>query len=94
MDKYVYFLARSFVCVYGTCVYYDTFCWLKQVIDSSDVVIQVLDARDPLGTRCYQIERYMKKEKPHKHLIFVLNKVDLIPVWVTVSQSPTSVWYK
>lgn len=64
------------------------------MIDSSDVVIQVLDARDPLGTRCYQIERYMKKEKPHKHLIFVLNKVDLIPVWVTVSQSPTSVWNK
>lgn len=56
---------------------------LYKVIDSSDVVIQVLDARDPLGTRCYQIERYMKKEKPHKHLIFVLNKVDLIPVWVT-----------
>ncbi|OWF48898.1 nucleolar GTP-binding protein 2-like [Mizuhopecten yessoensis] len=56
---------------------------LYKVIDSSDVVIQVLDARDPLGTRCYQIERYMKKEKPHKHLIFALNKVDLIPVWVT-----------
>ncbi|XP_033738301.1 nucleolar GTP-binding protein 2-like [Pecten maximus] len=56
---------------------------LYKVIDSSDVVVQVLDARDPLGTRCYQIERYMKKEKPHKHLIFVLNKVDLIPVWVT-----------
>lgn len=56
---------------------------LYKVIDSSDVVVQVLDARDPLGTRCYQIERYMKKEKPHKHLIFVLNKVDLIPTWVT-----------
>ncbi|XP_062592743.1 nucleolar GTP-binding protein 2-like [Saccostrea cucullata] len=56
---------------------------LYKVIDSSDVVVQVLDARNPLGTRCYQIERYMKKEKPHKHLIFVLNKVDLIPVWVT-----------
>ncbi|XP_061181747.1 nucleolar GTP-binding protein 2-like [Saccostrea echinata] len=56
---------------------------LYKVIDSSDVVVQVLDARNPLGTRCYQIEKYMKKEKPHKHLIFVLNKVDLIPVWVT-----------
>jgi tRNA U34 5-carboxymethylaminomethyl modifying GTPase MnmE/TrmE len=55
------------------------------VIDSSDVVVQVLDARDPMGTRCYQVEKYMKKEKPHKHLMFVLNKVDLIPVWVTVS---------
>ncbi|PVD23351.1 hypothetical protein C0Q70_16619 [Pomacea canaliculata] len=54
-----------------------------EVIDSSDVLIQVLDARDPLGTRCYQVEKYLKREKPHKHLIFVLNKVDLIPVWVT-----------
>lgn len=56
---------------------------LYKVIDSSDVVVQVLDARDPMGTRCYQVEKYMKKEKPHKHLMFVLNKVDLIPVWVT-----------
>ncbi|XP_064604562.1 uncharacterized protein LOC135469868 [Liolophura sinensis] len=56
---------------------------LYKVIDSSDVVVQVLDARDPLGTRCYQVEEYLRKEKPHKHLIFVLNKVDLIPVWVT-----------
>ena len=59
--------------------------FFQQVIDSSDVVVQVLDARDPMGTRCYQVEKYMKKEKPHKHLMFVLNKVDLIPVWVTVS---------
>lgn len=58
---------------------------ILQVIDSSDVLVQILDARDPLGTRCYQVERYLKKEKPHKHLIFVLNKVDLVPVWVTVS---------
>lgn len=56
---------------------------LYKVIDSSDVLVQILDARDPLGTRCYQVERYLKKEKPHKHLIFVLNKVDLVPVWVT-----------
>ena len=25
----------------------------------------------------------MKKEKPHKHLVFVLNKCDLVPTWVT-----------
>ena len=37
-----------------------------KVIDSSDVVIQVLDARDPQGTRCRHIERYLEKEKPHK----------------------------
>merc|ERR1719219_2844885 len=56
---------------------------LYKVIDSSDVVINVLDARDPLGTRCPQIEAFMKKEKQHKHLLFVLNKVDLVPTWVT-----------
>jgi len=56
---------------------------LYKVIDSSDVIIQVLDARDPMGTRSQQIEAYMKKEKAHKHLIFVLNKVDLVPTWIT-----------
>ncbi|XP_029307210.1 LOW QUALITY PROTEIN: nucleolar GTP-binding protein 2 [Cottoperca gobio] len=56
---------------------------LYKVIDSSDVVIQVLDARDPMGTRSKSIENYMKKEKSWKHLIFVLNKCDLIPSWVT-----------
>uniref|UniRef100_A0A9J8B9E2 Nucleolar GTP-binding protein 2 n=2 Tax=Cyprinus carpio TaxID=7962 RepID=A0A9J8B9E2_CYPCA len=57
---------------------------LYKVIDSSDVIIQVLDARDPLGTRSQSIESYLKKEKPWKHLIFVLNKCDLIPTWVTL----------
>lgn len=58
---------------------------LYKVIDSSDVVIQVLDARNPDGTRCKQVEQYIKKEKQHKHLIFVLNKCDLVPTWITVS---------
>ncbi|XP_068924064.1 nucleolar GTP-binding protein 2 [Petaurus breviceps papuanus] len=56
---------------------------LYKVIDSSDVVVQVLDARDPLGTRSSHIENYLKKEKPWKHLIFVLNKCDLVPTWAT-----------
>ncbi|XP_021924472.1 nucleolar GTP-binding protein 2 [Zootermopsis nevadensis] len=56
---------------------------LYKVIDSSDVVLQVLDARDPLGTRSSHIEKFLRTEKPHKHLIFILNKVDLVPTWVT-----------
>ncbi|KAF2867870.1 NUC091 domain-containing protein [Massariosphaeria phaeospora] len=52
---------------------------LYKVIDSSDVILHVLDARDPLGTRCRSVEQYMKNEAPHKHLVFVLNKVDLVP---------------
>ena len=56
---------------------------LYKVVDSSDVILQVLDARDPTGTRSAYIEKYLRTEKPHKHLIFILNKVDLVPVWIT-----------
>ena len=58
---------------------------LYKVMDSSDVVIHVLDARDPVGTRCRSVEKYLKEEAPHKHLIFVLNKCDLVPTSVAVS---------
>uniref|UniRef100_A0A7S1KSE3 Nucleolar GTP-binding protein 2 n=1 Tax=Percolomonas cosmopolitus TaxID=63605 RepID=A0A7S1KSE3_9EUKA len=57
---------------------------LYKVVDSSDVIIQVLDARDPMGSRCRMVEKYLKMEKPYKHLIFVINKCDLVPTWVTV----------
>ena len=60
---------------------------LYKVIDSSDVVIHVLDARDPVGTRCRSVEKYLKEEAPHKHLIFVLNKCDLVPTSVAVSHN-------
>ncbi|KAF5468537.1 hypothetical protein F2P56_012681 [Juglans regia] len=56
---------------------------LYKVIDSSDVVVQVLDARDPQGTRCYHLERHLKEHCKHKHLILLLNKCDLIPAWAT-----------
>ena len=52
---------------------------LFKVIDSSDVLVHVLDARDPLGTRCRAVEAYVAKEAPHKHVVFLLNKADLIP---------------
>ncbi|KAJ3101036.1 GTPase required for pre-60S ribosomal subunit nuclear export and maturation [Phlyctochytrium bullatum] len=59
---------------------------LYKVIDSSDVIVHVIDARNPIGTRCHAVEQYIRKEAPHKHLVFVLNKCDLIPTWVTVWQ--------
>lgn len=58
---------------------------LYKVIDSADVILHVLDARDPEGTRCRSIEKFIKEEAPHKHLIFVLNKCDLVPTRVAVS---------
>lgn len=56
---------------------------LYKVLDSSDVVIQVLDARDPMGTRSKQVEDYLKKNMRHKYLVFILNKCDLVPTWCT-----------
>eukprot|EP01053_Blabericola_migrator_P002950 Blabericola_migrator_1__2949@NODE_184_length_11839_cov_88_277438_g159_i0_p2_GENE_NODE_184_length_11839_cov_88_277438_g159_i0NODE_184_length_11839_cov_88_277438_g159_i0_p2_ORF_typecomplete_len511_score120_51NGP1NT/PF08153_12/8e33MMR_HSR1/PF01926_23/3_2e02MMR_HSR1/PF01926_23/2_9e14RsgA_GTPase/PF03193_16/1e11FeoB_N/PF02421_18/0_28FeoB_N/PF02421_18/1_8e06MnmE_helical/PF12631_7/2_8e03MnmE_helical/PF12631_7/0_00064IIGP/PF05049_13/0_0023GTP_EFTU/PF00009_27/0_28GTP_EFTU/PF00009_27/62AIG1/PF04548_16/1_5e len=56
---------------------------LYKVVDSSDVIVEVLDARDPLGTRCYHLEKHIKKDRPFKHVVLLLNKCDLIPTSVT-----------
>ncbi|KAG7100052.1 hypothetical protein E1B28_001836 [Marasmius oreades] len=56
---------------------------LYKVIDSSDVILHVLDARDPLGTLCESVLEYIKKEKAHKQVVLVINKCDLVPNWVT-----------
>ena len=58
-------------------------CHRVQVLDCSDVVLQVLDARDVEGTRCRAVEAHLRKNAHHKHLIFVINKCDLVPNWVT-----------
>lgn len=55
---------------------------LYKVLDSSDVVVHILDGRDPLGTECQNIQKYVD-ENPHKHLVYLLNKVDLVPTGVT-----------
>lgn len=56
---------------------------LWKVIDSSDVIIEVLDARDPNGTRCRMLEDHVRKKLRHKHVVLLLNKCDLIPTWAT-----------
>lgn len=58
---------------------------LYKVIDSSDVILHILDARDPLGTLCESVLEFIKKEKSHKQVVLVVNKCDLVPNWVTVS---------
>ncbi|KAJ7072387.1 P-loop containing nucleoside triphosphate hydrolase protein [Mycena amicta] len=53
---------------------------LHKVIDQSDIVILVLDARDPEGCRSRLVEEEVRRrESEGKKLVFVLNKVDLIP---------------
>ncbi|OBA17426.1 uncharacterized protein OGAPODRAFT_85817 [Ogataea polymorpha] len=50
----------------------------KSVVEASDVVLYVLDARDPEGTRSRKVEEAVLQNSG-KRLIFVVNKVDLIP---------------
>ncbi|SCU94649.1 LAME_0F08416g1_1 [Lachancea meyersii CBS 8951] len=53
----------------------------KSVVDASDVILYVLDARDPEGTRSRKVEEAVLQSQG-KRLIFILNKVDLIPPFV------------
>ncbi|KAI0479023.1 P-loop containing nucleoside triphosphate hydrolase protein [Xylariaceae sp. FL0804] len=61
----------------------------KQVVDQADVVLYVLDARDPEGTRSREVERMvMAAASGGKRLILVVNKIDLVPpnvlkAWLT-----------
>eukprot|EP01083_Nonionella_stella_P156839 508334_1 len=61
---------------------------LNKVIDASDVVLMVLDARDPMGCRCPEVEDMVlsqtsPKTGKAKRVILVLNKIDLVPAEVT-----------
>lgn len=61
----------------------------KQVLSSSDILLYVLDARDPNGTRSREIERGITAaDAGSKRLILILNKIDLVPppvlkAWLT-----------
>eukprot|EP00795_Rhopilema_esculentum_P002130 gene2131-17718_t len=57
-------------------VYFKEF---KKVVDASDVLIEVLDARDPIGCRCSEIEDMIRSSGSNKRLVLLLNKVDLVP---------------
>ena len=54
------------------------------MIATSDVIIEVLDARDPDGCRSREIEKRVIRQQSstfmgHKRLILLINKIDLIP---------------
>ncbi|AMD20749.1 HDR006Wp [Eremothecium sinecaudum] len=50
----------------------------KTVVDAADVVLYVLDARDPEGTRSRRVEQAVLQSQG-KRLLLILNKVDLVP---------------
>lgn len=51
----------------------------KKVIEAADVLIEVLDARDPMGSRCPQVEDMIINSGKNKKLVLLLNKIDLVP---------------
>ncbi|KAJ1815208.1 nuclear GTP-binding protein nug1 [Coemansia sp. RSA 2599] len=51
----------------------------QKVVQHADVILEVLDARDPLGTRAPQIERMIMDAGANKRIILILNKIDLVP---------------
>ena len=46
-----------------------------KVVDAADVVIEVLDARDPLSCRCLDVERLVRRSGADKKVILLLNKI-------------------
>ncbi|XP_027032171.2 guanine nucleotide-binding protein-like 3 [Tachysurus fulvidraco] len=52
---------------------------VNKVIEASDVILEVLDARDPMGCRCPQLEEAVLRHEGKKRLLFILNKIDLVP---------------
>ncbi|XP_050978063.1 large subunit GTPase 1 homolog [Labeo rohita] len=51
---------------------------LWRVIERSDVVVQIVDARNPLLFRCPDLEKYVKEVSVHKVNMLLLNKADLL----------------
>jgi len=60
---------------------------VNSVIDEADIILHVLDARDPEGTRCKKIEQAVMN-RGDKKLVLILNKIDLIP------ESAAKAWLK
>uniref|UniRef100_A0A4X2MAN0 Large 60S subunit nuclear export GTPase 1 n=1 Tax=Vombatus ursinus TaxID=29139 RepID=A0A4X2MAN0_VOMUR len=51
---------------------------LWRVIERSDVVVQIVDARNPLLFRCEDLERYVKEISGDKENVILINKADLL----------------
>jgi len=52
---------------------------LKKVVDAADVLLQVLDARDPIGSRIHPTIEDAILSQSDKRMVLVLNKIDLVP---------------
>ena len=51
----------------------------EKIIHGVDVIFQVLDARNPEGTRNKKLEEFILRNTPNKEIFLIINKIDLIP---------------
>lgn len=51
---------------------------LWRVVERSDVIVQIVDARNPLLFRSDDLEKYVKEVNPHKMNMILVNKSDLL----------------
>lgn len=49
-----------------------------RVIERSDLIVQIVDARNPLLFRCKDLEIYVKEVDPRKRNLLLINKADMI----------------
>ncbi|KAK1287020.1 hypothetical protein QJS10_CPB19g01316 [Acorus calamus] len=52
---------------------------LWRVLERSDLLVMVVDARDPLFYRCPDLEAYARENDEHKKTLLLVNKADLLP---------------
>ncbi|XP_058105262.1 GTPase LSG1-2 [Magnolia sinica] len=52
---------------------------LWRVLERSDLLVMVVDGRDPLFYRCPDLEAYACEINEHKRTLLLLNKADLLP---------------
>jgi large subunit GTPase 1 len=53
---------------------------LWRVIERSDVVVQIVDARNPLLYRSIDLEAYVREASPHKRSVLIVNKADFLSI--------------
>ena len=61
---------------------------LWRVVERSDLIVEILDARNPLLFRCRDLERYVQKIDARKRVLLVINKSDFL------SQHMRNTWAK
>ncbi|XP_038881767.1 GTPase LSG1-2 isoform X2 [Benincasa hispida] len=52
---------------------------LWRVVERCDLLVMVVDARDPLFYRCPDLEAYAREVDHHKRTMLLVNKADLLP---------------